>query len=437
MRTVLAALLFCACAGSAGAQEAELRHRFYISSDELREADLRAVATALVARIRRECDEAGEIVGAAPLAGGYEFVVMVPPEALDSIAREGLRNQHETTTSGGDARPMARYEAEQELAMLRLPYDARGRALLPKYAILSARGPKMGSFRLPTRYGTVALVLAPAAAARATWTYADSLDFSRTAGLFEPGGPGNPVLPRTVSYRRRAGDENMCGNYCEAQIWGPVGLSDVAYAMIPSSAPIPPALLRAGLTVYRYAETVSSSERTALFVRGEKAAGPAAPAAEAAPPSPAEEGLRRGREASALEPEALVAAVGEAVGLERARLVGELASRPLSPRVRAALEKLSRSDDPVERELALAGLAAEPWADFKRRLIAGLRDQSPVVAIEAVALAAERRGDPDVARALNDLLAFASRQAREPRTASDFAPLVEWLHRLGKKRLCD
>ena len=46
-----------------------------------------------------------------------------------------------------------------ELAMARLPYSERGRELLPKYAVLNVKKSGFGTFLLPERYGSVAIVL--------------------------------------------------------------------------------------------------------------------------------------------------------------------------------------------------------------------------------------------------------------------------------------
>ena len=376
-------MVLAAAAPSRAADAPAFRHRFYVSAEEMRASDSRALARALVTRLKSLCDEAGPAVGPSPLDGGYELVIMVPAGALESIARSGLRNQHETATTGGFLQPFARFEAEQRLAMLRLTYGARGRELLPKYAILRAKA--LGERPLPTRYGAVALTLKPEVAERATWTYADSLDFSRRAGLAGTEGEANPVLPRTFAYKKRRGDANVCGNYCEAQIWGPLTMDDVA------------------------------------SVTGSTAAARPADAS----------GLRRGRDMAALTDGALIAAVAASTGPERARLVGELAERAPTAAVLAALEKSSASADAFERALALQGLAAAPWDAFKPRLLAGLRDADASVALTAVALADERRGDPDVARALADLRGSLGRREESERSA-----LREWLDRLDARSLC-
>ncbi|MDE2144115.1 MAG: hypothetical protein KGJ84_17035, partial [Elusimicrobia bacterium] len=190
-------------------------------------------------RLHRFCDLAG-----VPDPGGrrpgpdFDLIMMVPHEVLDSIVRYGFLNQHQTLTTGGFDRLSARFAAEQELAMLRLPYDSKGRELLPKYAVLNIRRPGYGAFSLPARYGDVAVVFKTEVRSRTTWTYADSLDYSRTTGRFAAGGAANPVLPHTLEYPGKAADRNVCGNYCEAQIWGKLSWADVDYVMISTAGAV-------------------------------------------------------------------------------------------------------------------------------------------------------------------------------------------------------
>ncbi len=396
---ILAAAFLLSAAPAAASPRA-----FVLSAAEVRAKDPRDLAAELVARIKSECDQAGTPVGPSPLAVGRRLVVMVPPQALGSIVRDGLRNAHETGATGGFLRPWRRFEAEQELAMLRLPYGARGRALLPKYALV--RSTAADEEPPPARYGSVALVLKPEVEARATWTYADSLDFSRRAGLYELGGTSNSVLPRTFGYRRRRGDENACVHYCEAQVWGPVTLADVDYAVVPEDVEVPPEFAR-GVRVRR------------------------GPRASAPSPAASDVGLRRGLEMGAWSDSALLAAVAASTGPERARLVGELAERAPTADTLAALDGLAASPSAFERELALYGLAAGPWPLFKPRLLSGLRDGDAAVAVEAVALAAEHRFDADVAGALARL--------RAALTASDDPDrrvVKEWLDRLDAPSFC-
>lgn len=384
IRSVQAALVLVvglAVAGrAAGSSAPALKHRLYIGPEEIRAEDTRTLAELLVERIHRECDLAGAPPsGEKVLGDDAALIMMVPARLFDSIARDGFLNQHQTGTTGGQHRESDRFEAEQELAMLRLPFDAKGRELLPKYAILDVKKRGLGTYRLPTRYGGVAVVFKKEAAARATWTYDDSLDYSRKAGRFDAGGAANPVLAKTFSYERKKEDRNRCGNYCEAQIWGKLTLEDVEYAMVRESEPVPGALARAGIPIYGYSVPDSTAEvvdagRTAQYVRG---------------------ALR------SVEPAAL-----------RASAV-ERASAPI---------KESRMGDAQAR--ALYNQSEFPWKDFKPRLLEALDAAPGPLLISAVAFAADHQDDADVAARL-------ARLRRAPASTAS-----EWVERLTATRLC-
>jgi hypothetical protein len=352
-----------------------LKHRFYISPEEIRTLDSLTLARLLVERIHRECDLAGALAsGEKVLGDDAEMIMMVPAEKFDAIERKGFLNQHQTRTTGGQHRESDRYEAEQELAMLRLPFGGKGLELLPKYAVLDIKKTGLGTYRLPTQYGGVAVVFRKEVSERATWTYADSLDYSQKTGRFDAGGANNPVLARTFLYERKKEDRNRCGNYCEAQIWGKLTLKDVAYAMVRDSEPIPDALARAGIPVYDYSVPDSTSAvvdvgRTAQYVRG------------------------------ARRPAEVAAVIGPAG-------------------VKTDLETLS------DGALALYGLSELPWPDFKPRLLEGLDAASGPLLISAVAFAAEHQDDADVSARLDRL-------RRAPPSAAS-----EWVERLGKTHLC-
>ena len=440
----LALLLALAPAARAdGAAPPALKHRLYIGPEEVRALDSRTLAELLVSRIRGECDlSSAPASGEKALGDGAAMIVMVPTNLLDAIARGGLLNSYQTHTTGGFHRERDRFEAEQELAMLRLPFDAKGFELLPKYAVVDAKKGDLGAFRLPTQYGAAAIVLKPEIASRATWTYADSLDYSQKTGRFGSGGAANPVLARTFLYRRKPEDDNRCGNYCEAQVWGGLALSDAAYVMIRASEPVPEALARAGVPVYDYSVPDSTSavvdpSRTAQYVRGALRPAPPLPA----PPRPAKikkSKRSRRRAPKAERPDgppsdaALVDAVENASSkpdsdggfTPRQRLVGELAGRPKSAAVARELEKVFATDDAQTRAFALYGLSELPWERFKPFLLEALRSASRTLLVPAVAFAADRRGDADVAARLNEL-----KSSREP-------DVLEWLERLDAPRLC-
>jgi hypothetical protein len=425
---LLALFLAVASSGRAAAPPAPaLKHRFYIGPEEIRALDTRTLAKLLVDRIHRECGLAGAPSSGEKILGDdSDLIVMVPARVLDSIAGFGFLNQHQTLTSGGQHRELDRFETEQELAMLRLPFGEKGRELLPKYAVLDAKKEGLGTFRLPTQYGGVAVVFKKEVGERATWTYADSLDYSRKTGRFDRGGAANPVLARTLLDEKKKEDRNRCGNYCEAQIWGGLSLSDARYVMIRGSEPIPGAISRAGLPVYDYAVPESTSAvvdatRTAQYVRGAQRAAASAPAARdrLARAVPNDEALAAAVESASSEP-------GEdGAFAPRERLIGELAARAKSPVVVRELEKVFASGGAQAKALALYGLSELPWSDFKPRLIEALSAAKGPLLISAVAFSAEHRDDADVAARL---------QALKRGPESDAS---EWLERFDKTRLCE
>jgi hypothetical protein len=440
----LVLLLAAAPARAADGPPAALKHRLYVGPEEIRALDSRTLAERVVARLHDECDLAGAPASTETVLGGdAALVLMLPVSVLDAVARGGFLNQYQTRTTGGFHRERDRFEAEQELAMLRLPFSASGFELLPKYAVLDVRKEGLGTFRLPTQYGGAAVVFKPEVAARATWTYADSLDYSRKTGRFDSGGAANPVLPKTFLYRRKPEDLNSCGNYCEGQIWGKLTLGDAAYVMLRSTELVPEALARAGVPVYDYSVPDSTSAvvdatRTAQYVRGALRVLPPPPP----PPRPVKpkRGQRsRHRHGPAAEaPDqppsdaALVDAVENASSKPdseggfspRQRLVGELASRPKSEAVVRELEKVFSSDDAQTKAFALYGLSELPWEQFKPLLLESLHTASRTLLIPAVAFAAEHRDDAEVAARLNELKSFPD------------PDVSEWLGRLDARTLC-
>ena len=413
-----------------------------VTPEEIRTTPTRVLAEAVVARVRRECDEAGPAAGEAPAAGA-RLVMMVPAKVFPAIARFGFLNRHQTGTTGGEDRLAERFEEEQELAMARLPYDLKGRELLPKYAFLDAPDRGLGRFLLPRRYGEVAVVFKSSTAARATWTYADSLDFSRRDGRADLG-PSNPVLPHTLSYRRRAGDRQRCVNYCEAQIWGELRLDDVDYVMIPEGAPVPRGAARAGLAVYRYSVPKSTAAagapaRTLVYRRGARVK----TARDEELPSDAEframpelAGLRDAFAEARLTDEQAAARLNESRDpAERLRLTGTLAARRKTPPVNGALSLAFRDADPSVRSVALHGLMEAPETVVAVLLGQAARDPDWRVRVSAAALSADFRSDPAVAAARDALKADSERRLADP--ADDRAAVVlEWLSRADRPRLC-
>lgn len=403
---------------------APLEHRFYISPAEIRSSDTRTLGELLVQRLHSECDLAGSPAsGEKPVGDGADLIMMVQARTMASIVKYGFLNQHATLTTQGVYRIPDRFEAEQELAMARLPYSRKGKELLPKYALFVPNRADVGSFPLPTRYGGVAVVFKKAVMKRATWTYADSSDFRFLAGRFNRGGAANPVLTRTALYRRKPEDKNTCGNYCEAQIWGALSIEDVDYLMLADSEPASPELLESGIRVYRFSP---SADAPARYVRGEllSPGGAAHTRREAAGASEAAiKNHLKYLERSSLPEADLIARAPYSLSD-----IGELAARSKNPAVVRALEGAWKTGDPETRSLALYGLSELPWADFKPLLLDALKDKSSLINVEAIAFAAEHQDDPKIVRRLGDL---RKRPERELLVTSD------WLDRLSKPKMCE
>jgi hypothetical protein len=418
---------------------AALKHRFYISPEEIRAMDTRTLAELLVRRAHEECDLAGAPASTEkPVGDDSEIIMMIPPHVIDSVAKYGFLNQHATLTSQGVYLIPARFAAEQELAMARLPYSHKGKELLPKYALLLAKRPDFGSFPLPTRYGSVAVVFKKDVMKRATWTYADSSDFHFQAGRFRRGGAANPVLTHTGLYRRKPEDKNKCGNYCEAQIWGELTFEDVDYVMIRDTEPASPSLLDSGLRLYRYTSPIGAKTS---YVRGELlspgmsgkvhapiALGRAALEKEtAAASSSAVKNHLQDHEHALMGDEELVGEITAAAPPAQQRLIGELAVRPKSAVVVQELKKALNSSDALIRSLALYGLSELSWEDFRPHLLEGLKDPSSYVNTQAIAFAAEHQGDEEIGRLLKDL------KKRSPR---ELLETEDWLDRLSNIHFC-
>lgn len=421
-RSVVLVLLISPLCSRADA--ASLEHRFYVSPAEIRNLDTRTLGELLVQRLQTECDLAGTAASGGKAVGDdADLIMMVQARTLASIAKYGFLNQHATLTTQGVYRIPDRFEAEQELAMIRLPYSHKGKELLPKYALFVPNRADVGSFPLPTRYGEAAVVFKKAVMKRATWTYADSSDFRFLAGRFNRGGAANPVLTRTALYRRKPEDKNTCGNYCEAQIWGKLSFEDVDYLMLREGEPAAPELLELGVPVYRFSP---STAVPAGYTRGELLAprGPSRARVEtAAALEPAIKNHLKDRERASLPDGDLIARAPYSLSD-----MGDLAARPKSPAVIRALEAAWKSSDADARSLSLYGLSELPWADFKPFLLDGLKEKNPLINVEAIAFAAEHLDDPEVTRLLDDL---RRRQERDLLVTSD------WLDRPGKPRSCD
>lgn len=241
-----------------------LKHRAYVSPEEMRKYDSRTLGELLVQRLRAECDvPRGTPETSNGIDADSEVIMMVPSQVLQGIAEYGFQNQHMTQTTGGCPCRDQRFNIEQQLSLLRIPYSHQGRALLPKYSAFNVRRDDFGKFDVPLHYGDVAMVFKDKVKRRTTWTYSDSLgmglNFEHFAGI-----------PRST---KAIPNGQKCEGYCEAQIWGELDLTDVEYLMIRKGAPIPEAARKLGVPVYEY-EPGTYPRQTMNFARGDSRLGP-------------------------------------------------------------------------------------------------------------------------------------------------------------------
>ena len=230
----------------------EFEHRAYISPDEFQKYSSRELAEKLVQRMHRECDEERGSTEGVPLDVDSDIMMFVPSGALSAIEKYGFQNQHVTrTTSGANSRDM-RYTAEIEFPGMILGYSPKSKDILPKYAALNVkREENIGSGTPAWAYGDTVVVFKEAIKRRTSWTPTDSLaypglDFSK--------------ITSSLKYKDRPDNKFQCQMYCEAQIWGDIGFSDIEYVLIQPGAKIPEEFKRSGIPVY-YTKPSTSSVR--------------------------------------------------------------------------------------------------------------------------------------------------------------------------------
>lgn len=167
-----------------------------------------------------------------------ELVCAFPEQYLDSLFKNGQLNLHQVGHTRGVCEPALRAHAEDYMIGIHLEskYDdnreSRLHYLRPKYAYLHFLKPcgiKVNPARL-LQYGQVLIVYNDAVKMRSSYTYGDSL-----ASYCEPWAitmhPLDPV-PLTLLSPPGKYDKPIC-RFVEAQIWGPIDLSDIKEFRIP------------------------------------------------------------------------------------------------------------------------------------------------------------------------------------------------------------
>ncbi len=169
-----------------------------------------------------------------------ELICIFPEQYLDSLIQKGQLNVHQVGHSRGVCEPAIRAHAEDFMIGIHLEskYEANRESRLhflrPKYGFVNLSKPcgiKVNPFRL-LQYGQVLIVYGDDVKLRSSYTYGDSL-----ASYCEPWAiTMRPLDPTPLTLLRPAdekkGESDHC-RYIEAQIWGPIELSDIKEFRVP------------------------------------------------------------------------------------------------------------------------------------------------------------------------------------------------------------
>lgn len=389
--------------------------------DALESMDSRSLGEFIVERLRHECDAArgNEPSEKSDLLLKSELMMFAPSRVMGSIAKFGFSNQHLTRTSSGILGPLSRYEKEQMIAGLRFPYTHKIREFLPKYAVLSLNftGIPIQLRKRPDTYGDAIFVFKDSVKRRTTWTTTDSYeprlltDLPATTLFFSPK-PEKPV---------------SCWEYCEAQIWGPLDLSDVAYIMLPPGSQAIEVLKGIPIKVFTYKWLPDSMELPGKGLPIQKLELIQDHPGTAILPMPitsraeiestlkntsdtVEKRILQSRLLETWTTQELIDAAKKVVKNEEQTnawemlpieqsglIVAELVSRKTSE-VRALLEEYTHNKDPFIREQAILGLTRYDDGGFQRKVISMLNDSRDEVRKTAIALAYGFRNDWGVLR---------------------------------------
>lgn len=230
------------------------KRKGYITPEEYRNLSSRQIGELIVKHIHQECDEVRGASQGPAMEDDSDIMMFIPSGVLESAAKYGFQNQHVTRSTQGCSCREARYSAEVNFPGKMLGYGPKGKDVLPKYSALNVKN--AANFNenpydvsSAEHYGDVVLVFKPEVKKRTTWTTNDSLGVVPFRGS---------KATNTLKFRDKTDNPIKCGIYCEAQIWGELDMSDVAYAIIKPEADVPPALKSMGIAVYDREKAKSS-----------------------------------------------------------------------------------------------------------------------------------------------------------------------------------
>jgi hypothetical protein len=228
----------------------KLQYKGFISPSDLRKYSANTIAELLIDRIEEGCDKIRGGKDNESMEEHSEVMMMVNSNLYDSIDKYGLQNQHVTATSSGISSRDHRYSAESKMIGSVVGYSSKAKDILPKYSGLNVlKKSHFGSdtpYNGASGYGNTAIVFKDHINERVTFTKMDSL------GVFSF--RGSPIMSSLkFKDKRKKEDHFKCASsYCEAQVWGKVGLDDVKYVLIPPGAPVPEVFKKRGIPVYFY-----------------------------------------------------------------------------------------------------------------------------------------------------------------------------------------
>lgn len=256
----------------------DMRDRETVPSEIYIKYDSRLIAASLVYRLH-ESREQQDNAFAPETDFKTRTVIQMrfPPELISSIAQKGFLNQHQLEHARGDVRRLGRAQTEDRMIGVRLEndyvesFENPVNFVRPKYAFLGfdrdANGEQHSAME-NSRYGGAVAVFKDDVKNRATFAPQDTLGTSGRS-------------TRTFNYRsteRLA----LVDSFWEAQIWGKLTLSDVAYLLIdcPNEPKTPDTMLNSikatGLPIYKceYAKDHSHIERGKRIYKGNVSALP-------------------------------------------------------------------------------------------------------------------------------------------------------------------
>lgn len=227
------------------------------------DADLKEIACGLVERKRKfilrwEAPQKVNCDSIFPTSVNMlELLCFMPEQYIESVLRSGQKNVHQVGHTRGLCEKEVRAKAEDFMVGIHLEdkYDpSQGSAmhqLRPKYGFVNFFAPcgvRMNPFRL-FQYGQVILVYRDSVKDRTTYTFGDSL-----ASYCEPlSMTMNPLDPIPLRLLRAPSTVEKNCRYVEAQIWGPIDVSDIKELRVPRTrTDLAEKLSMCGLPVFSY-----------------------------------------------------------------------------------------------------------------------------------------------------------------------------------------